>query len=381
MRSSLARPPVVLAALLLLAGACAPASPPAARPAPAATSAPPAAAVAPAAGPTAAPASPVALGKVRAASQNVAGDIAMYVAADRGYFQQEGLDAELVPFGNASEMNAALATEQVDVAGIGGTAPMWNAVARGVRMKLVLDKGSFRPGYGFTAVVRRKDLYDPSLGERMENLRGRTIAMIPPGLGAGNGPVLYAGLQQAGLTLNDVTVQQLSFPDMIAALANGAIDAGLMGEPFLSRSLAQGSIVRMMGNDEIYPGFTVAALCFTPTFYNNRAAARAFVKAYVRASRDYMAAVTGRTSEADRVQIETTLSSYTRIDPATIRDMVPVSLSLNGLPNQDSLLYGYRFYLDQGIQTEPLSEAALAAVWGLELVEEALNELGRMPES
>src|SRR5947208_2605195 len=80
MRSSLARPPAVLAALLLLAGACAPASPPAAKPAPAATSAPPAAAVAPAAAPTAAPAaSPVALGKVRAASQNVAGDIAMYV--------------------------------------------------------------------------------------------------------------------------------------------------------------------------------------------------------------------------------------------------------------------------------------------------------------
>ena len=102
---------------------------------------------------------------------------------------------------------------------------------------------------------------------------------------------------------------------MIAALANGAIDAGLMGEPFLSRSLAQGSIVRMMGNDEIYPGYTVAALCFTPTFYNNRAAAKAFVKAYVRASRDYMAAVTGRTSEADRAQIETTLSNYTRIDP------------------------------------------------------------------
>jgi NitT/TauT family transport system substrate-binding protein len=273
MRPSLARPPVVLATLLLLAGACAPASQPAAKPAPAAPSAPPAAVVPPAApAPTAAPASPLALGRVRAASQNVAGDIAMYVAADRGYFQQEGLDAELVPFANASEMNAALATEQVDVAGIGGTAPMWNAVARGVRMKLVLDKGSFRPGYGFTAVVRRKDLYEPSLGERLENLRGRTIALIPPGLGAGNGPVLYAGLQRAGLALDDVTVQQLSFPDMIAALANGAIDAGMMGEPFLSRSLAQGSIVRMMGNDEIYPGFTVAALCFTPTFYKNRPA-------------------------------------------------------------------------------------------------------------
>src|SRR3954464_11990076 len=115
----------------------------------------------------------------------------MHIAAERGYFHQEGLDAELVLFPKDSEMNPAPATEQVDVAGVGGTAPMWNAVARGVRMKLVLDKGSFRPGYGFTAVVRRKDLYDPSLGERMENLRGRTIAMIPPGLGAGNGPVLY----------------------------------------------------------------------------------------------------------------------------------------------------------------------------------------------
>ena len=144
-----------------------------------ATSAPVAPATAPAASaaaPTAAPVppSPLALGKVRAASQNVAGDIAMYVAADRGYFQQEGLDAELVPFANASEMNAALATEQVDVAGIGGTAPMWNAVARGVRMKLVLDKGSSGRATDSPPWCAARTSTIPSLGERLENLRGRT---------------------------------------------------------------------------------------------------------------------------------------------------------------------------------------------------------------
>ncbi len=125
----------------------------------------------------------------------------------------------------------------------------------------------------------------------------------------------------------------------------------------------------------------MSALCFAPSFYNNRPAAKAFVKAYIRASRDYMGAISGRTSVDDRAQIEATLSRYTHIDPATIREMVPVSLSVNGLPNQESLLYGYHFYRDQGLIPEPLSDAALAAVWGFELVDEVLDELGRQPES
>src|SRR5712692_8753414 len=65
---------------------------------------------------------------VRLGTQPSTVGAALYIAADRGYFQQEGIEPELVPFTNASEMIPALATDQLDTASIGGNPAMWNAV-------------------------------------------------------------------------------------------------------------------------------------------------------------------------------------------------------------------------------------------------------------
>src|SRR4051794_1630464 len=71
-----------------------------------------AAAAAPASTPAAAPAAaPV---RVRMGTQTSVNDIAMWLGAERGYFQEEGIDLDLVPFSNASEMVPALATDQLE---------------------------------------------------------------------------------------------------------------------------------------------------------------------------------------------------------------------------------------------------------------------------
>src|SRR5829696_815600 len=101
------------ASALLLA--CAPSAPPPA-PAPAAPAPAVAAAAAPASVPTAAvAAAPV---RVRMGTQTSVNDIAMWLGAERGYFQEEGIDLDLVPFSNASEMVPALATDQMEAGGI-----------------------------------------------------------------------------------------------------------------------------------------------------------------------------------------------------------------------------------------------------------------------
>lgn len=40
-------------------------------------------------------------------------------------------------------------------------------------------------------------------------------------------------------------------------------------------------------------------------------------------------------------------------------------------------LYCYGFFRDLGLIPEPVSDAAMAAVWGTELVDEVVGELGR----
>src|SRR5688572_3153047 len=108
---------VALCVLAVWLSGCAPSTSPASRPAPTPVAAVPIGASAPAASPPAvAPAAPV---RVRAASQRLAGEAAVFIAADRGYFRQEGVDLELIVFSNASEMIPALATEQLETAVVG----------------------------------------------------------------------------------------------------------------------------------------------------------------------------------------------------------------------------------------------------------------------
>ncbi|HLI26537.1 MAG TPA: ABC transporter substrate-binding protein [Chloroflexota bacterium] len=369
--SRLARTLTLGSLLLGLIGCGPPASPrPAATP------------TAPASTPSAtAPAAAQAAKPLRVGHQSIAANTVLFIAADRGYFQQEGLAIELVNFSDASQMIPALSTEQLDVAGIAANPATWNAVARGVPLKVVLDQATFRPGHGTTALLIRKEVYDSGRGHTLADLRGLTIAFTPPGRGTTNACAMAPALQRAGLTFDDFTIQNLPFPDMLPALVNGAVDGAVSAEPFMTRALQQGAAVKVMGEDEMYPNFTVAFIGFSGALYTDRATARQFVRAYLRATRAYLAALAGSGGELSREEVNEIVARHTGIDVATVRAMVPVGISPNGLPNRDSMQYCYGFFRDQGLIPQPVSDAAMQALWGTDLVEEVLGELGRRPES
>jgi NitT/TauT family transport system substrate-binding protein len=279
-------------------------------------------------------------------------------------------------------MIPALATDQLEMAAVSTNPALWNSVARGVPLKLVLEKGSFRPGHGTTALIIRKDLYDAGRYRRLEDLRGLNLAFSPPGKGTTNAAILAYSLQPLGLAIDDLAITPLPFPDMVPALANGSIDGGVISEPFQTRTVRQGSGVRVMGQDEMYPGFSVNLLGFSAPFYDNRPAAKGFVRAYLRAVRAYDAAfASSRPGEGERAQIEEVLARYTATDVSVVRDIIAPGFSLNGLPNVDSLLYSYQYFRGQGQIPEPVSDAAFGTLWGTALVDEVLDEVGRVPES
>jgi NitT/TauT family transport system substrate-binding protein len=369
-----------LLALLLAATACAPAAAPAPTAAPKATSAPaaaaPTAAAAQAVPPTPLPA-PV---HVRIASQFASTDIGHYLAVERGYYKEGGLDVELVTFAAASEMIPSLATDQVEVGGIGPNPATWNAVARGVPLKLVLDKGSVRPGRGYTALVIRKDVYDSGRGRSLTDLRGLRIAFTPPGMATTNAMPMAVGMERVGASIDDLVIEPLPFPDQVPALANGSVDGAMIVEPFLNRVVSQGTAVRVMGLDEMYPDFPIGQVGFSRAFYTSPAA-KAFVRGYIRAVRDYDDAVAGRTTPADRAEVDEIMSRYTRIDAATVHDMVPVGLNPNGRFNVEGVHHAYRWFRERGFIPEPVSDAAIDDLIGIGLVDQVLAELGRVPES
>jgi NitT/TauT family transport system substrate-binding protein len=304
-----------------------------------------------------------------------------FIARDLGYFAEEGLDVDLIPFSSASEIIPALATGQLEAGGISTNPAMWNAVARGVQLKAVLDIYQFIPGRPTIAVVARKPVYDSGQVRRLEDLRGQNVAVTPPGAGTLIGCALGNGLKRVGMTLDDVNIQPLPITETLTAMMNGAMDVASMGDPGLTLALRQETVVKLIGMDEMFPYLTLGLAGFTPGFYEQRAVGKRFVKAYLRAHRTYNDAVAGRSGEADKATLDAIIARFTGIDVNAVRDIVPFGMNPNGLPHRDSQLACYQFFREQGLIPEPVSDAAMNAVWGTDLTEEVLTEIGRVPES
>lgn len=368
-------------ALFLALGGCAPGAPAPAGPGGARAGVPAApAAQAPTA--TAAPASGGAARQhLRLGSQMIVQDVAMFVGVERGHFQQVGLDVEIVPFANASEIVPALATDQLDAGAVAPNVAMWNAVARGVPIKIVLDRGTFRPGFGNQALLVRKEVWDAGRGRSLADLRGLVVGLTPPGAPTSSGCILGYGLQRVGQSLDDLTIQPITFGDMLGAMANGSIDAGILIEPFITRLLHQGTAVKLMGLDEMYPNFTIGVVGISGKLYADRDTAKRFVRGYIQAIRDYNATLAQPPSSPDRARMDQLVANFSKLELETVREMVPTGLNPNGAPNQESILYCYRYFREQGQIPQPLSDAQMREVWGLDLVDEVLHEIGRLPES
>src|SRR5262249_61205624 len=82
-------------------------------------------------------------------------DAPIYIADRKGYFQAEGLDVKVANFRSAADMVAPLGTGQIQAGA--GSAGLYNAVLRGIKIKIVADKASSPPGYGATKILVRRD--------------------------------------------------------------------------------------------------------------------------------------------------------------------------------------------------------------------------------
>src|SRR5438105_4648599 len=108
-------------------------------------------------------------------------DAPIYIADKKGYFREDGLDVRVTNFRSAADMVAPLATGQLDAGAGSASAGLYNAVASGIRIKIVADKASSSPGYGATKILVRKDL----VGTRyrtLADLKGMKFAMNAPGV-------------------------------------------------------------------------------------------------------------------------------------------------------------------------------------------------------
>jgi NitT/TauT family transport system substrate-binding protein len=277
-------------------------------------------------------------------------DVGFFIADKKGYFRQEGLDVKFTPFSSAARMIAPLGGGELDVGGGTVSAGLYNAVGRNIRLRIVADKGSIQPGYGFSALLVRKDHVDGGRYRSFKDLKGMKIAIGAKGTGTAS--ALNEALKLGGLAYGDVEVLELGYPQHLIAYANKAIDASITNEPTVTLTVRAGVAVRVAGNDEIYPGQQTAVVLYSEEFARNRAdEALKFMRAYLKGVRDYNDALRhGRLAGPNPDEVIANLTEYTSIKDADVfRSLSPNACNPDGAVNVAALKKDLAFFREQNL--------------------------------
>jgi NitT/TauT family transport system substrate-binding protein len=247
-------------------------------------------------------------------------------------------------------MIAPLGTGELEVGGGTVSAGIYNAVGRGIRMRIVADQASIRPGYGFSSLLVRKDLIDSGRYKTFVDLRGMKVAIGGPG--TGSAAALNEALKLGGLKYGDAEVVYIGFPEHLPTYRNKGIDASITNEPTMTRAIEEGVAVRVAGNDVTYPGQQTAATVFSDHFIKGRReVAERFMRAYLRGVRMYNDALKdGHLAGPKASEVIPILVKYTTIkDEGMFRRMIPSYCNPNGEVNVASLKKDLAFFRELGL--------------------------------
>jgi len=303
---------IASAAMIAFVSACAPAAPSSTSPAPPKPATPIAAASQQAAGEArGSPPTPAPPQVVRFADVPSIALAPLYVALEKGYFVGEGLDVQLEPVAGGADAVAMLGTGQLDANAGAVSAGTLNAVQRGVDLRIVAPMSFLPQTGGASPLLVRKDLADRV--RTVADMRGRKVAINVRG--AANEYLLTKALAQGGLTLGDVELTILPFPDVPQALAQGAVDFALPAEPFATRAVAAGGAEVFV--ESIAPGLMNTVVFFGGPFYRERpVAAQGFVVGLMRAARDLQG---DAAKDDEHLRI---IARYTRVSEDVLRASV-----------------------------------------------------------
>jgi NitT/TauT family transport system substrate-binding protein len=296
-----------------------------------------------------------------------------YLAQKMGYFKAEGLDVQFVPLPSAALMIAPLGAGQLDVGGGAITAGLYNAVGRGIDLRIVADLGSDPPGYGFQTLVVRNSLLRSGGYKSVRDLKGKRIAITARGISTS--ALVAALLKTGGLTMNDVTMLYMPVADQIAAMRNDSLDASLMPEPGPSLAEKEGVGTKILRDDAYYPNQQIVAMFYGATFLKNREAGVRFMRAYLRGVRLYNDNLkNGRLSGKQADVIMSIFADATHQDRSVLSRVTPSGDNPDGRLDVLTMRSDLDFFKTQGLIDTPAMTADDAV--DASFAAEAVKQLG-----
>jgi NitT/TauT family transport system substrate-binding protein len=170
----------------------------------------------------------------------------LYIARDKGFFHQRGVDVDLIIMEEVREKFGALAAGKLDmVAGGGGTSLIYLTEPDQLQYVAATDDSN-----GADGIIARNDITS------LADLKGKRVALNRGGL-----PELYFAtlLRTGGLKESDVTIVDMPGDVVGKAFIDKKVDAAVTWEPFLSRAKAA-DFGHLLIDTSVTPGVVFDAL-------------------------------------------------------------------------------------------------------------------------
>ncbi len=308
---------------------------------------------------------------VKVGHLGITADAPVYIALEKGYFKERRIELKLEAFASAAPAMAPLSSGEIHVVGGGVSPALFNAFARAFPVRVVADRARDVEGNALDTLVVRSDLKGQIT--RASDLKGKKI-----GINAAGSPHYYLVgklLEGDGLSLKDVEIVHIPWPDMAAAFSNKAIDAAALVEPFSTQYEEKGlAAVWKRASDVIKnPGWEIAVLFFNEDWAKKNArVANEFMVAYLKGARDMMDAWNGGKNRAEVVDI---MVKHTRVkDRAAYDRMHWGHVDPNGAILKDSLRDQQDFFARLGSVPKKVD---VDAIVDDRYVKYAVEQLGR----
>jgi len=270
-----------------------------------------------------------------------------YVAQEKGFFKEEGLDVQLQRIEGTGDRRAALIAGRIEA--LGSTIDdLVVGASQGVTARMVLGIDQSSGADGIVAVNTIKDIKD---------LKGKTVAVQP---GFVNHFFLLYLLDRNGISPNDVKIEAME-PDAAGlAFVAKKIDVAVTWEPYLSRAKERpDGHVLITTADPIAQGVIVDNLIVRDdTIEGRRRDIEKFVRAwfkavqYVKTNPDDANAIIGKAFGLSATEVASTLKGVTLFDESMNEKFFSrseTSLTVFKIANKAGDLY-----LQQGlIKTKP----------------------------
>lgn len=296
----------------------------------------------------------------------------LFIGIEKGFFQEENIDAQAKWFEAAQPIAVATAAGSVDVGATGITASLYNMVAGGQKLVIVADKGREQQGYSSSALLVPGD----SPLKSIEELKGKKIGITQ----TGSTYHYMAGrmLEKYGVALSDVELIPLnSIKGLMEALKSKQVDAVLLNEPNISTVVAEGygKVIAQVG-DEIE--YQTSGIFFSPALADNKDVAERFLKAYAKATRYYYDAVLtkkdGQIVPGENFdEVVQIIAKYTDQEPDMIKKGLPY-MDRDGKLLESDIKTQVEWYAKEKLIDKAIDTSEIV---NTQLLEDALQKLGK----